>query len=104
MENGAPLKSFLSKNLLTVALSIAAALGAYYTTVSALQVSLATKADSSYMMNMEKRLSVVENNLERSFITRDDFYRFREEISYRLSKIEFKLGTLVEGENNADKR
>ena len=56
------------------------------------------------MMNMEKRLSVVENNLERSFITRDDFYRFREEISYRLSKIEFKLGTLVEGENNADKR
>jgi len=104
IQNGGILKGLLVKNLLGVMLSVAAAMAAYYSTVSSLRVSMSAKADTAEVVAIEKRMNAVESAVERSFLSREDFFRFREEVNYRLLKIEFKLENLLEGENNGSKR
>ena len=102
--NGVSFKAIIAKNLFTVIISVAAALTVYYSTISSLQVALAKKVEISELIVIEKRLNSVENVVEGSLISRDDFYRFREDINYRLMKIEFKLENLIEGELDGRKR
>ncbi|HLG93669.1 MAG TPA: hypothetical protein VI546_02430 [candidate division Zixibacteria bacterium] len=66
-------------------------LAAYYTTLSGLKLELAGKADASSLAAMDKKVTAVEVQLAERFMTKDDFYRLREEMLKRLGKIEAKL-------------
>ncbi len=66
-------------------------LAAYYTTVAGLKLELASKADAAAVAEMEKKMTAVEIQLSERFMTKEDFYRMKEEISGRLAKIETKL-------------
>jgi hypothetical protein len=66
-------------------------LAAYYTTIAGIKLELVSKADSSTMAAMEKKMTAVEIQLSERFMTREDFYRMKEEISGRLAKIETNL-------------
>jgi hypothetical protein len=103
-DNSSSMRALILRNLLTVVLSVAAALAAYYSTVSSLKVSLASKVESSELVPIEKRLNSVESAIDQNFINREDFFRFREDINYRLLKIEFKLENLIEGEMDGRKK
>jgi hypothetical protein len=103
-ENNGSIKKVIFKNIFTVLLSVIAALAAFYSTVASLKISLASKVESSELAAVEKRLNTVESAIDRNFISRDDFYRFREEMNYRLLKIEFQLQNLLEGEVDGSKK
>ncbi|GEM_PF-5157833 len=103
-HNGNSLKSIIGRNILAIIISVAAAMAAYYSTVSSLEVSIASKTDLVQTTNIEKRLNIVENALEKNLISRDDFFRFREEVNYRLLKIELKLEDISKGETDVGKK
>ncbi|MCP4633446.1 MAG: hypothetical protein GY855_11015 [candidate division Zixibacteria bacterium] len=104
LENRFELKTFLLKNVVTVIITVAAVVAAYYSTLSSLEVSIAAKANSRDLTAIEKRLSITENVIDRSYISREDFYRMREDINKRLLIIEYKLENLLEGEMDGKNR
>ncbi len=94
-ESGNYFRSFIAKNLVTIILSVAAALAVYYSTVSSLQLSLSGKVDTKQHHELERRITLMENTIDRSFISREDFFDFSEDIRYRLFKIEYKLENIL---------
>ena len=73
-------------------------LAAYYTTVSGLKLELAGKADAATVASVEKKINTVEVQLAGRFMTKEDFYRMKDEMLERLGKIEAKL------ERNSERR
>ncbi|MBD3233142.1 MAG: hypothetical protein GF315_05405 [candidate division Zixibacteria bacterium] len=98
LDNGNSFRTFVTKNLITIILSVAAALAVYYSTVSSLQLSLSGKVDAKQYHELERRITSVENATDRNFISREDFFDFKEDIQYRLFKIEFKLENLLQSQ------
>lgn len=81
----------LLKFLFSFGMTACGILAAYYTTVSGLKLELAGKADGAAVAAMEKKITAVEVQLTERFMTKDDFYRLKDEMLERLSKIEAKL-------------
>ncbi len=81
----------LLKFLFSFAMTAFGILAAYHTTVSGLKLELAGKADAATLAAMEKKVATVEVQLSERFMTKDDFYRLRDEMLERLGKIETKL-------------
>ncbi len=88
----------LLKFLFSFAMTAFGILAAYYTTVSGLKLELAGKADAAAMAAMDKKINTMEVQLAERFLTKEDFYRLREEMLERLGKIEAKL------EKNSERR
>lgn len=65
---------------------------AYYTTVAGIRIDLAKKAETNIVNQLDKKISQVEIILDENFMTKKDFYQFREEMDKRLTRIEYKLG------------
>ncbi len=81
----------LLKFLFSFAMTAFGILAAYYTTVSGLKLELAGKADAASVAAMEKKVATVEVQLAERFMTKEDFYRLRDEMLERLGKVETKL-------------
>ena len=81
----------LLKFLFSFAMTAFGILAAYYTTVSGLKLELAGKADGAALAAMDKKITAVEVQLTERFMTKDDFYRPKDEILQRLNRIETKL-------------
>ena len=81
----------LLKFLFSFGMTAFGILAAYYTTVSGLKLELAEKADAQTVATMEKKITTVEVQLAERFMTKEDFYRMRDEMLERLNKIEAKL-------------
>ena len=94
-NGGGPLASItgaaLLKFLFSFAMTAFGILAAYYTTVASIKLELASKADASSIVEMEKKMTAVEIQLSERFMTKEDFYRMKEELFGRLGKIETKL-------------
>ena len=88
----------LLKFLFSFAMTAFGILAAYYTTVSGLKLELVGKADAATVFAMEKKITTVEVQLSDRFMTKEDFYRMRDEMLERLGKIEGKL------ERNSERR
>jgi hypothetical protein len=88
---GAVTAEALLKFLFSFAMTACGILAAYYTTVSGLKLELATKADAVSVAAMKKKMAAVEVQIAERFMTKDDFYRLRDELLERLNKIEAKL-------------
>ncbi|MCI0330804.1 MAG: hypothetical protein L0196_07620 [candidate division Zixibacteria bacterium] len=88
----------LLKFLFSFAMTAGGILTAYYATVSGLKLELAAKADAASVAVSDKKIAAIEVQLAERFMTKDDFYRLKEELLERLSKIEAKL------ERNSGKR
>ena len=66
-------------------------LAAYYTTLAGIKLDLAGKADTSVVVNLDKKLSNIEVMLNDRFMTKEEFQKFKEEMKERLSRIEYQL-------------
>ena len=88
----------LLKFLFSFVMTAFGILAAYYTTVSGLRLELAGKADAATVAAMDKKITMVEVQLSERFMTKEDFYRMRDEMLARLGKIETKL------EQNSERR
>ena len=86
-------------NLLMVALSIAAA---YFMTIQSLKIELAAKAENEVVETLDKKLGNIEVILREGVVSKEQFYRFSQEVDRRLARIEFHL-TNQAGEHDGDK-
>lgn len=75
-------------NLLMVALSIAAA---YFMTIQSLKIELAAKAENSVVVALDKKLANIEVILREGVVSREEFYRFSQQIDNRLARIEYHV-------------
>ncbi|MEW6050836.1 MAG: hypothetical protein AB1644_07225 [Candidatus Zixiibacteriota bacterium] len=81
-------------NLLMVALSIAAA---YFMTIQSLKIELAAKAESAVVETLDKKLGNIEVILREGVVSKEQFYRFSQEVDRRLAQIEFHLSNQAGG-------
>ena len=77
--------------VVTVIIAILAALSTYYTTITGLKLEMAGKAEETFVTSLDKRISNLEIRLAENFATKEDFYRLKEELIVRLSRIEARL-------------
>ena len=77
--------------IVTIIIAILAALSTYYTTIAGLKLEMAGKAEETFVASLDKRISNLEIRLAENFATKEDFYRLKEELILRLSRIEARL-------------
>jgi len=70
--------------------TVCGVLAAYYTTIGGIRLDLANKAEAANVDQLDKRLSNIEVLLNSKFITKEEFFEFREQINTRLMKIEYQ--------------
>jgi uncharacterized protein YdaU (DUF1376 family) len=81
----------LVKFLFSFAMTACGILAAYYTTVAGIKLELAQKADARAVAEMDKRVAAIDVQLTERFMTKEDFYRLKDEMLERLTKIEAKI-------------
>lgn len=86
-----PEKESLIKYLLTLAISLAAALSGYFAIYTGLRVELAGKAEERYVTEMNVRLARLESVINERFATREDLSTFKNEVIGKLTAIETVL-------------
>ena len=87
IENGLRLSGSVI-NFLALALGIAAA---YFMTIQSLKIELADKAEDKTVSILDKKLTNLEVILKEGVVSKEEFFRFSNEIEARLSRIEYYL-------------
>ena len=67
---------------------------AYYTTISGIKLDLSQKAELIDVNQVDKRLSNIEVLLNQNFLTKEEFYKFSQDMQNRLSGIEYRLSEI----------
>ena len=75
----------------TILIALLAALSTYYTTIAGLRLEVAGKAEESMVASLDKRISNLEIRLADNFATKEDFFKLKEDLVIRLSRIEARL-------------
>jgi hypothetical protein len=75
-------------NFILILLGMSAA---YYTTIGSIKIQLAEKAESVLVGALDKRLARLEVVITEGRVGKDDFYKFKNNIESRLSRIEYYL-------------
>jgi len=75
----------------TILIALLAALSTYYTTIAGLRLEVADKAEESLVTSLDKRISNLEISLAGNFATKEDFFKLKEDLVTRLSRIEARL-------------
>ena len=75
----------------TILIALLAALSTYYTTIAGLRLEVAGKAEESMVTSLDKRISNLEIRLAGNFATKEDFFKLKEDLVTRLSRIEARL-------------
>ena len=83
--------SLPKRALSAILILLTAALTAYYTTVSGIELSLSEKADRSVVDDVQQRLTTIETLLRTDVAHREDFAQMREDMQRRLTRIETLL-------------
>ena len=83
-----------SLNLLVLALGLAAA---YFMTIQSLKIELAAKAESVVVTTLDKKLSGFEVFLKEGVVSKEQFYRFSQDVENRLTRIEHYLTSQAGG-------
>jgi len=76
------------RNLITIVITIAAALSGYFAAYTGLRVELAGKAESHYVEELDIRLSKLEAIINERFATKTELFEFKREVISKLSAIE----------------
>jgi hypothetical protein len=66
-------------------------LTAYYTTIAGIKIDLAGKAENEVVLKIDKKLSQIEIILQENFLTKEEFFLFKENLEKRLCRMEFLL-------------
>jgi hypothetical protein len=75
----------------TILIALLAAVSTYYTTIAGLRLEVAGKAEESLVTSLDKRISNLEIRLAGNFATKEDFFKLKEDLVTRLSRIEARL-------------
>ena len=82
------------RNLIALAVTIAAALSGYFAAYTGLRVELAGKAEERYVAEVDIRLSRLEAVINERFATRDDLFSLKKEMLAKLTAIETTLSKM----------
>jgi len=74
-------------------------MAAYFSTIGAIRVQLAEKAETALVEGLDRRLARMEVMISEGLINKDDFYEFKNTVESRLSRIESYLT-----DNKGDKK
>lgn len=77
--------------VVSIVVAVLAALSTYYTTINGIKINVATKAEEKFVANLDKRISMLEVRLAENFATKEDFYKLKEDLIIRLSRIEINI-------------
>lgn len=75
-------------NLVSLILGVAAA---YFLTIQSLKIELAAKAEGSVVERLDKKLANIEVILKEGVVSKEQFYKFSNNIENRLGRIEYYL-------------
>jgi hypothetical protein len=75
-------------NLVTLIVGVAAA---YFLTIQSLKIELAEKAENAVVVTLDKKLAHLEVMIREGVISKEQFYRFSQDINARLTRIEYYL-------------
>lgn len=81
-------KESLIRFLITVAVTIAAAISGYFAAYTGVRVELAGKAEEPYVAEIDIRLSRLEATINERFATKEDLSEFKGEVISKLIAIE----------------
>lgn len=87
-------KEPFARNLIALAVTIAAALSGYFAAYTGLRVELAGKAEERYVAEVDIRLSRLEAVINERFATRDDLFNLKKEMLAKLTAIETTLSKM----------
>ncbi len=96
----------ISGTLLRIVAAVFGIAAAYFLTIQSLRVDLAAKAESSSVEKLDKKLSNIEVILKESLLSKEQFYKFSNDMETRLTRIEYHLGEITGdqiGESNTKK-
>ncbi|MCP4582258.1 MAG: hypothetical protein GY839_11635 [candidate division Zixibacteria bacterium] len=74
-----------------ILIALLAAVSTYYATIAGLKLDMVGKAEQSFAYSLDKRISSLEIRLAGNFATKEDFFKLKEELINRLSRIEARL-------------
>ncbi len=101
-DNGLKISGTLMRIVATV-FGIAAA---YFLTLQSLRIELAAKAESAVVEKLDKKLNNIEVILKESMLSKEQFYKFSNDMETRLTRIEYQLGEITGehiGQSNSKK-
>lgn len=84
-------KQTLARLLLTIVATGFAVFAAYLGTINELKLALAEKADRKATEQIDLRLARMEVFLNDHLLTKDEFFRLRDDLIVRLTRIESEL-------------
>ena len=68
---------------------------AYFLTIQSLRIELAAKAESAVVEKLDKKLNNIEVILKESMLSKEQFYKFSNDMETRLTRIEYHLGQIT---------
>ncbi len=91
IKNHISLTTFLSRPLVNIILVLLGMSAAYFTTIGSIKIQLAEKAESVLVETLDKKLARLEVVITEGRVSKDDFFKFKNNIESRLSRIEYYL-------------
>lgn len=79
---------YFSRSVVNFLMIMLGLVAAYFTTIGAIRIELAEKAESKLVATIETRLSELEVVITEGRVKKDEFYEFRNEVESRLARIE----------------
>jgi hypothetical protein len=79
---------YFSRSVVNFLMIMLGLVAAYFTTIGAIRIELAEKAESKLVATIETRLSELEVVIIEGRVKKDEFYEFRNEVESRLARIE----------------
>ena len=83
--------TFFGRPLVNFILVLLGMSAAYFTTIGSIKIQLAEKAESVLVEALDKRLARLEVVITEGRVSKDDFFKFQNNIESRLSRIEYYL-------------
>jgi hypothetical protein len=81
----------LSRPVLNFIVVLLGMVAAYFTTIGSIRVQLAEKAESVLVEAIDRRLAGLEIVITEGRVSKEEFYKFQNDIDVRLMRIEYYL-------------
>ena len=83
--------AFLSRPLINFIMVLLGMSAAYFTTIGSIKIQLAEKAESVLVDTLDKKLTRLEVVITEGRVSKDEFFKFQNNIESRLNRIEYYL-------------
>jgi len=86
-------------SVLMLLITLGYLLGTHLSTIHSLEMALASKAERSELISLDKKLTRIEVMLEEAIMMKQQWYELRDNIEQRMTDITIRMHRLQEGES-----